>query len=228
LEQLFKKEISMNLSQEIANLNQQLSAQIPEYSQAKMQQAKAELEKAQIAEQSLQEGDTVPNFTLPNATGNTVQLQTLLQNGPVVISFYRGQWCPYCNLELRALQNALPDIKELGATLVTISPQTPDNSLSTQEKHNLDFEVLSDVGNQVARKFGLVFQVPEALRPVYESLGIDLPAHNGDESFELPMPATYVVNTDGKIVLGFVDADYTKRLEPDQILATLHNLKVTV
>ncbi|WP_071518002.1 peroxiredoxin-like family protein [Geitlerinema sp. PCC 9228] len=218
----------MNFSQELTNLNQKLQDQIPEDSQAKMQQAKSELEKAHITEHSLQEGDTVPNFTLPNATGNTVQLQTLLQNGPVVLSFYRGQWCPYCNLELRALQNTLPDIQKFGASLATISPQTPDNSLSTKEKYNLDFEVLSDVGNQVARKFGLVFQVPEYLCPVYDRLGIDLAAHNGDESFELPMPATYVVNTNGKIALAFVEADYTKRLEPDQILATLRNLKVTV
>jgi len=217
----------MSLTQDLANLAAQIADQMPDDVQAKMAAAAIDLTHSGITDQVLTEGDTMPRFTLPNATGQTIDSQVLLQSGPVVISFYRGGWCPYCNLELRALQQALPEIQKAGAQLVTISPQTPDNSLSTAEKHDLSFEVLSDVGNQVARQFGLVFRGCFKLRPIYQSLGIDLPAHNGDDSFELPIPATYIVNTNGKIVHAFVNVDYQQRQDPEGILTVLKNLKVT-
>jgi peroxiredoxin len=217
----------MNLTEELNQLKQQIQQQLPDDVKATMSQVAKDLVNSAIADRAVNVGDSAPNFTLPNAVGETVALQDLLQSGPVAISFYRGGWCPYCNLELRALQQALPQIRELGATLVTISPQTPDNSLSTAEKHNLEFEVLSDVGNQVAKQYRLVFELPESLRPIYEQMGIDLPAHNGDESFELPIPATYVVNSDGKIARAFVDADYKNRLDPQEIVAALRGLSVT-
>lgn len=121
----------------------------------------------------------------------------------------------------------MPRIKELGAILVTVSPQTPDNSLSTAEKLKLKFEVLSDVGNRVARQFGIVYQLPEDLRSVYAGLGIDLPAANGDETFELPLPATYVVDRDRKIRMAFVDVDYTKRVDPEEVIAVLAQLRAS-
>ncbi len=217
----------MNLTEELNQLTQQIQQQLPDDAKATMSQAARDLVNSAIADRAVNVGDSAPNFSLPNAVGETVELQDLLKSGPVVISFYRGGWCPYCNLELRALQQALPQIRELGATLVTISPQTPDNSLSTAEKHNLEFEVLSDVGNQVAKQYRLVFELPASLRPIYEQMGIDLPAYNGDESFELPIPATYVVNADGKIARGFVDADYKNRLDPQEIVAALRGLSVT-
>jgi peroxiredoxin len=187
----------MGLTQDLANLAAQITDQMPADVKTKMAAATQDLANSDLIDSSLKAGDCIPAFTLPNATGQQVDINELLKSGPVVISFYRGEWCPYCNLELRALQQALPKIQSQGANLVTISPQTPDLSLSTAEKHNLSFEVLSDVGNQVARQFGLVFTLPESLRPIYQAFGIDLPAHNGDQSFELPVPATYVVNTDG-------------------------------
>jgi peroxiredoxin len=122
------------------------------------------------------------------------------------------------------LQLELSKIKSFGANLIAISPQLPDQSLSLQEKENLDFHVLSDLGNKVARQFGLVYSLPEELRPVYQQFGIDLPAANGDASFELPVPASYVVDTDGMIILDFVEMDYTKRLEPDIILDALKSI----
>ncbi|NEP50523.1 MAG: AhpC/TSA family protein [Moorea sp. SIO3C2] len=218
----------MTLSQDLINLNTQLRAQQPEEVKAIMAKAGEDLANSGIVDNSLNVGDKAPNFTLPNAVGKLVELQDLLATGAVVISFYRGQWCPYCNLELRALQEFLPEIQQLGATLVAISPQTPDNSLSTTEKNHLTFEVLSDVGNKIAKEFGLVFTVPEELRPVYQSFGIDLPAHNGDETFELPIAATYVINSDGTITDAFVDLDYTKRLDPEEILRALQTLAVAV
>ncbi len=190
-----------------------------------MDKATEDLVKSGIADRSLKVGDRVSEFTLTNAVGKEITLRSLLAEGPVVISFYRGQWCPYCNLELRALQKALPEIIANGASLVAISPQTPDNSLSTAEKNELTFEVLSDVGNKVAREFGLVFTLPEELRPIYEGFGVDLLAHNGDKTFELPLPATYVVAADGKVISAFVDPDYTKRLEPEEIVAALGEIQ---
>ncbi|NJK99370.1 MAG: AhpC/TSA family protein [Spirulinaceae cyanobacterium SM2_1_0] len=216
----------MNLTQELADLHRQIEAKLPEEIKTTMQAAARDLIESGIATQSVNVGDRAPHFALPNATGTTVDLQALLAQGPVVIAFYRGQWCPYCNLQLRALQQALPEIQQLGATLVAISPQTPDNSLSTVEKHTLEFEVLSDVGNRVARDFGLVFQLPTELCAVYDSLGLDLPAHNGDDSFELPLAATYILAPDGVVTRAHVQPDYKQRLAPEEIIAALQELTV--
>ena len=213
----------MSLTQALADQLAQSQANKPPEVISMMGKATEDLIKSGIVNQSLKVGDTPPSFALPNAVDKSVAIRDLLSKGPVVISFYRGQWCPYCNLELRALQQALPEIQALGASLAAISPQTPDNSLSTIEKNELTFEVLSDVGNQVARQFGLVFNLPEALRPIYKSFGIDIPAHNGDQTFELPIPATYVINSDGAIAHAFVEPDYTKRLDPEDILAALRS-----
>ena len=215
----------MTLAEQLENQLTQVRAKISGDTRDIMEQATTDLINSGITEQTLQVGDTIPPISLPNALGKTVNIQDLLTEGALVISFYRGQWCPYCNLELRALQQALPEFKALGASLVAISPQTPDNSLSTTEKNELSFEVLSDVGNQVARQLGLVFQIPEQLRPIYQNFGIDLPEHNGDETFELPIAATYVINRDGKVVYAFVNPDYTQRAEPADILAAVADLK---
>lgn len=176
-----------------------------------------------ISERALKPGQRMPSFSLPDATGKTVTSAELLANGPLVISFYRGNWCPYCNLELRALQAQLADIEAAGATLVAISPELPDQSLSTQEKHDLKFPVLSDIGNAVARQFGLVFELDASVRPIYAAFGVDLQSHNGDGSFELPLPATYVVDRDGMVLNRFVNANYRERLEPTTLLSWLDN-----
>jgi peroxiredoxin len=169
-------------------------------------------------------GDMAPDFALPRAVGGTQRLTGLLAQGPVVLSFYRGGWCPFCNLEFRALQARLPEMRELGATLVGVSPETPDQSLSTREKQALEFEVLSDVGNRVARDYGLVMIVDEAVRPLYLQWGIDIPSANGDDSYELPLPATYVIDSAGYIRAAHVDRDYTRRMEPEDIVAALQSL----
>ncbi|NET11196.1 MAG: AhpC/TSA family protein [Symploca sp. SIO2B6] len=213
-----------NLTDAIAQFKEQFRQSQPEPVKTTMAKATQDLIASGIMDQVLKVGETLPTITLPNATGQQVSIQDLLQSGPVVISFYRGGWCPYCNLELKALQSKLPGIKALGAQLVAISPETPDNSLSTSEKNALEFEVLSDAGNQVAKSLGLVFTLPEELRPLYAQFGIDLPAYNGDSTFELPIPATYIVAQDGTIALAFADPDYTKRLEPSEIITTLEQL----
>lgn len=217
----------MTLTEDLANLSAQMQSKIPEDVQQIIGQAGLDLLTAGILDRPLRESDKIPNFSLPNAIGKFIQIQDPLKSGLLVISFYRGGWCPYCNLELRSLQKMLPEILANGGTLVAISPETPDNSLSTVVKNQLSFEVLSDRGNQVARQFGLVFTVPEILLPIYHQFGIDLPVANGDETFELPIPATYVVKSDGAIAHAFVNPDYTQRLDPTEIITILRKLKVT-
>jgi peroxiredoxin len=162
-------------------------------------------------------------FTLPDATGSAQSLESMLTKGPVVVTFYRGGWCPYCNLQLREYQLALADMQGLGAQLVAISPQTPDESLSTAEKSELKFHVLSDARNDVARQFGLAYKLPEKVAEAYASLNLD--KVNGGTSDELPMTATYVIDQSGTIAYAFIEADYRARAEPADIIDALRQLK---
>jgi len=154
-----------------------------------------------------------------------VSLSKALSDGPVVVTFYRGSWCPYCNLQLRAYQRALPEITALGGRLMAISAQLPDKSLSTVEQNALEFDALSDVGNRVARSFGLVYALPDELRAVLISNNKALPMFNGDDSWELPVPATYVIGRNGRVVLASVQIDYRQRLAPEEIVAALQNIQ---
>lgn len=173
------------------------------------------------AEKALKEGAQAPDFTLLDTLGIPVTLSHLLAQGPVVITFYRGEWCPFCNLALRAYQQAWPQLRALGASLVAISPQTPDHSLSTGEKKKLTFTVLSDVDNQVAREYGLVFTINEGVRPACQQVGANLPTFNGDDSWELPMAGTFLIDQSGIVRLAFVNPDYTRRLDPSVVIARL-------
>lgn len=166
-------------------------------------------------------GEAFPEFALPNQNGETVRLSDLLAKGPVVVSFFRGLWCPYCVLELNALNEASDEIRALGAELVLISPQTQAYSAKTVEQNKLRFDALSDAGNAFARTLGTVFELPEHLKAIYKKFGIDLPAHNGDESWELPMPARYVIGTDGAVIWADVNPDYTRRPDPAETVAAL-------
>ena len=211
----------MTLDEELAaQRHSSYEARTPEQRQIQRETV-AIVEESDLARTALTVGDRAPDFSLPNAAGETVALAALLARGPVVISFYRGGWCPYCNLELRALQARLGDIHDAGGELVAISPEQPDSSLDTAERNSLEFPVLSDVGNGVARKFRLVHAInPEWVR--YQlSLGIDVAARNASAVAEVPLPATYVVRQDGIIVFALVDADYTKRAEPEDVLRAL-------
>lgn len=213
-----------NLAAELAAFRTEFMGKVPPEIRAAMESADADLLASDIGAKALKPGDTAPTFRLDNALGAPVALNELLASGPAVISFYRGGWCPYCNLELRALQRALPEIAALGATLVAISPQTPDNSLSTAEKNALAFPVLSDPANIVAKMFGITFDLGEELRPIYTKFGHGLPQMNGSDEWTLPIPATFVIGMDGIIQLAFVDTDYRRRVEPAQIVETLRTL----
>ena len=171
-----------------------------------------------IGGRSLKVGEHAPDFTLPDALGRSTTLADALAQGPVVLTFYRGEWCPYCNLQLHAYQAIMPDITSLGASLIAVSPQTPDHSLSMAEKHALSFAVLSDAGNVVARQFGLVYTYDDASRQFFSGRGLDLSRFNGEASWEFPVAATYIIAPDGEIRLAFVDADYRHRLDPADLL----------
>ena len=179
---------------------------------------------AGIADHTLKVGDKAETFSLPNANGEIIALDTLLAKGPVVLIWYRGVWCPYCNTQLIAMQNALPEIQSLGATLVAISPQLPDSTLSTTEKDALTFEVLSDVDNKTARHYGLVYSMPPAVAEELKK-HVDLAAINGNNRNELPLAATYVIDQTGTIRYAFIDPDYRKRAEPAEIIQSLKDIK---
>ncbi|MGW2087179.1 peroxiredoxin-like family protein [Streptomyces sp. NPDC001880] len=197
---------------------------IPADMLAIMDRAGAELAASGQADRALTVGVQAPRFALPSATGRIVSLDVLLAAGPVVLTFYRGAWCPYCNLALRFLQQYHADITTRGARLVAVSPQVPDESLSLTEMHALAFDVLSDIGSDTAKQYGLSFDLPDDLAAVYDELGFDLQRVNGGHPRTLPLPATYVIDRAGTIRWAFVNTDYATRAEPYDILAALDSL----
>ncbi len=190
-----------------------------------MEDAIEQVRRDHITEKAIKVGDTLPSFTLPDVKSQKISSVDLLKKGPLVVVFYRGGWCPYCNLQLHDLQKYLPEIKKLGANLVAISPQTPDESLSTAQKDNLSFYVLSDVGSKVGKQFGLIYKLPENLKKLYKEFGIDLEKSNATKDWELPLASTYVVKPDGKVIYSFLNADYKKRADTEDILKVLKALK---
>lgn len=214
----------MSLEQELAAFKAEFSRTAPA-GRAALYEAKIEELRADFALESAVGVDEVaPDFALPNSAGKSIVLKELLRSGPVILTFYRGGWCPYCNIQLRAYQRVLPQINVSGARLVAISPQLPDNSLDTADKNALTFDVLSDVCNEVARSYRLVYSLPEELRAALRSNNRSLPSINGDESWELPVPATYVIGRDRRVALACIEVDYRKRLEPEALLACLKSL----
>lgn len=169
-------------------------------------------------------GDRAPVFRLPDATGESVALAPLIAQGPVVLVWYRGSWCPYCNIQLQAWQEELDALADAGGTLVAISPETPDHALSSREKYELEFIVLTDAQNRVAREFGIVYTLPEPIQRRFNE-GFGLNRWNDDESGELPLAATYVIGRDGVIRYAHLDADYRRRAEPRDVIAVVRSLR---
>ena len=188
-----------------------------------MHRATNELIASGAAAKALKAGDRAPSFVLNDPDGRPVSAADLLSEGPLVVSFYRGVWCPYCNMELQALQGALPSFRELGAQLVAISPQNAVNSRKSIRTNELEFPILSDPGNETAAAFGLRFKLPDYLVELYKSLKNELPAFNGDASWTLPMPGRFVIGQDGVILYAEVNPDYTHRPEPEDMLPVLRS-----
>jgi peroxiredoxin len=190
-----------------------------------MRRATEELIASAQAQRARRAGDRAPDFILADSDGKPVSMRELLAKGPLVVSFYRGVWCPYCNLELQALQEAFPEITARGANLVAISPQTAPNSRKSQRDNKLGFPILSDVKSDVAEAFGIRFKLPDYLVELYKSFKNDLPTFNNDPAWVLPMPARYVIGTDGIIAYSEVNPDYTQRPDPRDLLPVLDRLK---
>jgi len=181
--------------------------------------AVAELRAKRLADGVLQKGATAPGFELKDHNGKSVSSSGLLAKGRLVICFIRGRWCPFCVGQLEAMNLIEPEIRQADASLVAVSPQTVQQSFFMHDQHKLRFPLLSDAGNQVARQFGLVYKVPDYQQALYRRVFVNLPHANGDESWELPIPATFILHRDGTILYASANEDYTERAEPQQILS---------
>jgi len=207
-----------NLQEELNRLGE--NNETPEAIQQKIAEANQKLEESGEVD-GLDVGDQAPDFKLKNHLGKEVSLVEKLEEGPVVLVFYRGGWCPYCNLQLKAYQQALPEIKEKGAQLIAVSPQTPDNTLSQKEKEELDFELLSDQNGETTADYEVLFEVPAVVKEVYQSFGLDIAEYNGMDKWFLPVPAVYIINETGVIEFVDLNVDYTVRTEPQTIIDNL-------
>ncbi len=197
---------------------------VPAERRAAMERHIAHLSRTGADTRAKRAGDRAPEIVLPDAHGQAFKVATLLAKGPVIVTFYRGGWCPYCNLELRAYQAVLPRIAAAGASLVAISPEKPDDTVSTTEKNALTFPVLSDVGQKVAKAFGLVYSFTDELRTVYEGFKLDIPEKNGTpDDWSLPLSATYVIGSDGRIMFADTSVDYRRRTDPLDVLVVLEH-----
>jgi peroxiredoxin len=214
----------MNLTQELEKRKQESKASAEPRIARVLDAEIDDLSRSGIDDRALKIGDTAPDFELSKPSGELVRLSDRLPSGPAIISFYRGGWCQYCNLELIALENARSRFEDLGAYMMAISPQRPEQTTEMAEKQGLTYDLLSDPGNIVAQKFGIVFHLHDEMQSIYDEFGLDLPVWNGDESFDLPVPATYVVDSESRIRMAFVDPDYTKRLDPSEIIRALRSI----
>lgn len=214
-----------NVQQELVDLKQKFTQSASEEKREAYEKGIQYVADSGIVNAALQLGDKAPDFILPNASGDTIHLTALLTNGPVILVWYRGGWCPYCNIYLRGLQQRLPEIHAAGAQLVAITPELPDNALDTQDKHNLAFHVLSDVGNQVASDYGVVFTLPDYVVQHYD-LSFSLPEYNGDHSYTLPLAASYVIDNEGIVSYAYLDPDYRNRAPIDDLIDAVNNKQI--
>lgn len=197
---------------------------VPAETQAVHSAAVAELKARNVASSVLHVGAQPPAFELPDHDGKIVRSAELLAHGGLVVCFIRGRWCPFCVGQMEAMNLVAPFIQEAGASFAAISPQTVKQSYFMHDQHKLKFPLLADAGNKLARRFGLTYRVPAAQEAVYRRAFVNLPLANGDDSWELPIPATFVIDRDGKIVYASANEDYTERPEPLEILRVLTNL----
>jgi len=222
------------LNQRIRDTIQKFRGQLPPDLTALIEQGAGEISALDIIERALKPGDKAPAFSLKNQNGEQKNLLEYLVQGPVVLTFYRGAWCPFCNLQLKEYNDRLDEITGAGATLIAITPERPGavdilaesgvrQDVIDMAVGNVGFDVLHDAGNRVAETFGLVFDLPESHRQLLKMLQVDVEKLNGDDSYRFPDPATYVIDTSGLITWAFVPNNYRKRAEVDQILDALRS-----
>lgn len=208
----------MSIKPELDAVQDHINKNAPEPVKSAVLTAKDELQQSFQYNKVIQVGNQLPPFYLQNAIGEDQSSADLLAQGPLVITFYRGEWCPFCNIAIGSLQKYLPQFQEHGVNLMAITPELPNGTMTMTEKHELKFSVLSDLHNDYARQLGIVWKQPSSLKPVYEALGHHLSEKNGDDSFEVPLPATFMVDQKGIVRNVYVQPDYFQRVEPGEIL----------
>lgn len=211
----------MDLSRKLFAKRQQIAANTPEETLKMMGDMIKGIEESGLPAHALLVGQKAPDFFLSNSDGQNISLTDLTHHGPLVISFYRGDWCPFCSTELEALNGVVSEITDLGGRIVAISPQTPDFTKRTKDKYQLGFEILSDIGLDLARQFGLSFPIPEDVIAHYKSKGEDFAIHHGGDYFELPVPATYIIDQNKIVRYALVEPNFMTRLDTDLILHAL-------
>jgi peroxiredoxin len=212
-----------SLREELAERKRLMELYVPADTRAVNERATEALRNSGITERALKVGEQAPSFTLLDHNGKPVSSATLLATGPLVIAFLRGRWCPFCCGEAEALNRMFPEFEHAGASLVAISPQSVNQAYFMQDQHKLRFRLLVDEGNKVARQFGIVYRVPDYQEKLFSSVFINLPHINGDTSWELPLPATYVIGRDGKVQYTWINVDYTERAEPGEVLSFIRD-----
>jgi peroxiredoxin len=212
------------LREQLDRRRRELRATMDPTTRTVLEMALKRLEMLQIKEHALALGDPLPDLALPDTSGAIVSSEALLARGPLVLSFFRGGWCPYCDLALRAMERARPAFEATGASLVAITPEAPAMLAETARAKVLTFTLLSDPGSAYAKLCGLHFELTDAQVAFYTGRGLDLPARHAGSGWELPVPATYLVGRDGIVAWAFVNPDWTRRAEPDAILAALQAL----
>lgn len=213
----------MSLTQALSEARQEFITHTPLEIQTEMfRQIREQQESGMVY--GRQEGQKAKDFTLKNALGETVNLYDELSRGPVVLTFYRGGWCPFCNTQLKAYQKILPNIEALGGQLIAVSPQSPDNTLSQQEKEELTFQVLSDTNGLVAALYNILYDVPDYIQTIMKQIGMDLAEYNATNSYILPIPSTFMIDESGIIRSAYVNPDFMQRLDPEIILHELRKI----
>ena len=213
----------MALDQRLAELNTQACHELPAQEVAILQRASATLRKSGITEQCLQVGESAPDFSMNDQYGNSITLSSFLRSGPVVINFFRGFWCNYCQAELEVYQSMLGALKELNCHYLAISPNTPKEKQPQAADHYFQ---ITDMDNRIAKKFGIVYEVEQNQKELFSRWGVDLAKLNHTDKWELPLPATYIISKSGCVEFKFVHSDYRKRLEPETVLEHLQVLQL--
>lgn len=215
----------MNLTDSLNKLREDGVNKLSDEMRVLFRQSMQDIAALNIVNSSLKEGDTAPEFQLPSATEKEISLSTQLNEGPVVISFYRGLWCRFCSQELVSLQENLSEVNQINSSLLAISPQSPSSTREMVEETNITYELLYDKKNAVAKEFGLAFTFPESSLELNKRLGINILSFIDDDEPELPIPATYIVDQDRTIRFAFVDSDYTRRADPIDIITVLRRIQ---
>lgn len=216
--------IAEGLNEQLQQLSEKSKEGMPQDKVAVMERSLAELKVSKMIKQAPQVGQSLPDATLLDVNGSSKRLYDVIGDKSAIVTFYRGGWCPYCNLQLHAYSTHLEQIESLGATLVAISPELPDQSLTTKQKNDLKFGVLSDKNNQYAHNLKIVFELNNDLKALYTEFGISLEKNQGNDSWELPLAATFVIDRNRVIRYAFVDADYKKRAEPATLISKLKEI----